>query len=169
MRKKSHLKTILKTIVRKVMGKFVQAQVDVPAELELARLDEAVLVTLDLASVAGNLSVVLSTDEHMQRLNAQFRGIDAPTDVLSFPADPFPLDEADEEPYLGDVIIGLPYVTQRTQRVLDELILLVVHGTLHLLGYDHDNRESQAEMWQLQAAALKALRIEMEIPAYIHE
>jgi probable rRNA maturation factor len=100
-------------------------------------------------------------------VNRQFRGIDAPTDVLSFPADEPPIEIDDEPPYLGDLIIAYPYASEQAARqghtLSDSLSLLVVHGTLHLLGYDHDTPEHRAEMWAAQDAALTALGISTAI------
>lgn len=109
------------------------------------------------------LSVVFVDNAYIQNLNQQFRGIDAPTDVLSFPADEPPVDIDDEPPYIGDLIIAYPYASEQAAReghpLNDSLSLLVVHGTLHLLGYDHDTPENRAEMWAAQDAALIALGI----------
>lgn len=121
------------------------------------------------------VSVVITTNEEVAALNQQYRGIDSPTDVLSFPADPLPdelLDEMadfeeDEPPYLGDLIIAFDYAraqAEREQHALnDSLDLLVVHGTLHLLGYDHDTPENRAVMWAEQEKALIALNIPTHI------
>ncbi len=113
------------------------------------------------------LSVVFVDNAYIQNLNQQFRGIDAPTDVLSFPADEPPVDIDDEPPYIGDLIVAYPYASEQAAReghpLNDSLSLLVVHGTLHLLGYDHDTPENRAEMWAAQDAALIALGISTAI------
>ena len=113
------------------------------------------------------LSVVFVDNAYIQNLNQQFRGIDAPTDVLSFPADEPPVDIDDEPPYIGDLIVAYPYASEQATReghpLNDSLSLLVVHGTLHLLGYDHDTPENRAEMWAAQDAALIALGISTAI------
>lgn len=116
------------------------------------------------------VTLVLESDAYIQNLNLQFRGVDAPTDVLSFPADAPPpeiAEESDEPPYLGDLIIAYPYAVAQAQRenhdINDSLALLVVHGTLHLIGYDHDTPENRAEMWEVQAEALQALGISPDI------
>ncbi len=113
------------------------------------------------------LSVVLVDNAYIQSVNLQFRGIDAPTDVLSFPADEPPVEIDGEPPYLGDLIIAYPYASQQAAReghaLDDSLSLLVIHGTLHLLGYDHDTPENRAEMWAAQDAALTALGISTAI------
>jgi len=116
----------------------------------------------------SGVTVVFATDEAVHDLNKQHRNIDAPTDILSFPADPLPLELAEEEaPYSGDLIIAYPYASSQAKkhkhRLHDSLALLVVHGTLHLLGYDHDTPENRAEMWAEQSAALKTLGIDDSI------
>lgn len=111
----------------------------------------------------SGLSIVIDTDAAVRDLNRQFRQIDAPTDVLSFPADAPPVVIDDEAPYLGDLVIAFPYASAQAEReghnLDDSLSLLVVHGTLHLLGYDHDTPERRAEMWVAQARALTTLGI----------
>ncbi len=113
--------------------------------------------------VGTGLTVVIDTDEAVRVLNHQFRQIDAPTDVLSFPADAPPVVIEDEAPYLGDLVIAFPYASAQAEReghnLDDSLSLLVVHGTLHLLGYDHDTLARRADMWAAQARALTALGI----------
>jgi probable rRNA maturation factor len=140
------------------------------------QLERAAAVVLAGQNIPDDtmLSIIITTDDHIQRLNQQFRGIDAPTDVLSFPADPLPEEvEAEEGHYWGDVIISLPYTLRRVQvaghSIHDELVLLVIHGTLHLLGFDHNTPENQAIMWKHQAEALAAMQIKLDVPDYIHE
>jgi len=147
-------------------------------ETLLLNAAETVLKLCD-APQPANLTLVLCDDAEIQSLNQQFRGIDAPTDVLSFPAEPLSAEiaalvaAAEGEYELGDVLIGLPYTQRRVaeaQHSLDqELALLVIHGVLHLLGHDHDTAENQAAMWAVQAQALQALSIKLDVPAYIHD
>ncbi len=130
----------------------------------------ATVLTQQNAEPESGLSVVVADDEFVAGLNRQFRDIDAPTDVLSFPADVPPAAEDGEPPYLGDLIIAYPYASAQAAsagHLLDDsLALLVVHGTLHLLGYDHDTPENRAMMWAAQAAALAALNIPLAyVPA----
>ena len=111
------------------------------------------------ASPECDLTVVISSDAQLLDLNRQYRGIDAPTDVLSFQADE--LDPETGRRYLGDVIISYPRAQAQAEAgghaVLDELQLLVVHGVLHLLGHDHAAPEEKENMWAAQAEALKQL------------
>ncbi len=129
----------------------------------LERAGQAVLQHMD---TRGDASVVLADDEQLRTLNFQFLGMDAPTDVLSFPSGE--VDPDTQEVYLGDVIISLPRATlqanERGHSIQDELALLVVHGMLHLLGYDHTEPEEKAIMWDMQANVLEQLGIRVSIP-----
>ena len=117
------------------------------------------------ASGPVELSLVVTSADAIQALNRQFAGEDAPTDVLSFPAADDPTATEPGEPrYLGDVIIAYPVAAaqaaQAGHTVEDEMRLLAIHGVLHLLGYDHDTPEREAEIQALQSAALDVLREE---------
>lgn len=127
----------------------------------VAWLERAAQETLLHAQVTPEteMSLVLSNDVRLRELNRQFLDIDEPTDVLSFPS-----DETDPEsaaPYLGDVIISYERAEIQAQAaghtIKDELELLVVHGVLHLLGYDHADSEEQQAMWAAQAEVLERL------------
>jgi probable rRNA maturation factor len=152
------------------MSFAIEVQNEHNFDVDIARLQTSSATVLAQHDVDADstLTIVITTDEAVQTLNKQYRKIDAPTDVLSFPADPLPEELADEEePYLGDLVIAYPYASaqaQREQHALgDSLSLLVVHGTLHLLGYDHDTPENRAEMWAAQAKALQTLGIDEAI------
>jgi probable rRNA maturation factor len=105
------------------------------------------------------MTVALSDDAHLQTLNRQFLEIDAPTDVLSFPSGE--TDPDNEALYLGDVIISIERARAQAaaggHALEDELRLLTVHGTLHLLGHDHAEEDEKAAMWAVQVQALEAL------------
>ena len=106
-----------------------------------------------------DLTFVLTDDAQLKELNRDYLGIDAPTDVLSFPA-----SESDPETgsrYIGDVIISIPYARRSAEQaghgLKAEVQLLVVHGVLHLLGHDHAEAEEKARMWKAQAEILVSL------------
>jgi probable rRNA maturation factor len=110
-------------------------------------------------SAEADITIVLTDDRQLHELNRDYLGVDAPTDVLSFPA-----SEEDPETgasYLGDVLISIPRATQQAQAaghpVEAEVQLLVVHGVLHLLGYDHAEAEEKALMWNEQEKVLERL------------
>jgi len=106
----------------------------------------------------AELGIRITGDELLRQLNRDHRGIDEPTDVLSFPAsdDEFP-DSPEDGRYLGDIAISLAAAGRNsaiTGTPLDrELRQLVTHGVLHLLGYDH---ESEAD-----TAAMRAREVEL--------
>lgn len=128
---------------------------------EAQRLHEAAEVTLrhESAPEQASLSIVISDNTEVQALNRQFRHVDAPTDVLAFPAD-FS-DPESGHPYLGDVIISYPraeiQASERGHAVEAELQLLAVHGILHLLGHDHAEPQQKKRMWAIQADILNEL------------
>jgi probable rRNA maturation factor len=133
-----------------------------------ALLERAALEALHRASRAdAGMSLVITGDAQLQELNRQYLGIDAPTDVLSFPAEETDPDSG--EVYLGDVLISFSQAAAQASAaghpVEDELQLLAVHGVLHLLGYDHSNQVEKAEMWQVQAEILEKLGSSIRGPA----
>jgi probable rRNA maturation factor len=147
----------------------VDVQNDAAYACDSACLQDAARAVLSNHEVEPDtsLSIVFTDDAHIAALNLQFRGVDAPTDVLSFPADPPPVVIPEEAPYLGDLVIAYPYAAAQFEReghkLDDGLALLVVHGMLHLLGYDHDTDANRAEMWAAQDEALKILNIPLSI------
>lgn len=129
--------------------------------LESALLERAARLTLDLEpeSADADITIVLTDDAQLHELNRNFLGVDAPTDVLSFPA-----SESDPETgstYLGDILISIPRAAQQAQAaghpLEAEVQLLVVHGVLHLLGHDHAEAEEKARMWAEQEKVLERL------------
>jgi len=110
-------------------------------------------------SIDTSLSIVVTDDLQLHQLNQQYVGIDAPTDVLSFPAGY--LDPDTNSFYLGDVLISYPRAREQANQaghsVNAELQLLVVHGILHLAGHDHDGAQDKANMWTAQAEILTNL------------
>ncbi len=120
---------------------------------------------VDLSNV--QVSVLFTGDDFIASLNKRYRDEDGSTDVLAFPMSD---DEDDIEPeespmpyMLGDIVISLDTAARQAESqgrpLRQELALLLVHGTLHLLGYDHDDPQEEAIMWAKQDAILKALNI----------
>lgn len=132
--------------------------------LERAARETLVLVG---APVESDLSLVLTDDAQLHELNREFLGIDAPTDVLSFPGGE--TDPDSEQLYLGDVVISYPRAQAQAAAgghpLEDELQLLVVHGVLHLLGHDHADENAKAGMWARQAEVLRRLGCSIRGPA----
>ena len=111
------------------------------------------------ASLDSDLTIVLTDDARLHELNRDYLGVDAPTDVLSFPA-----AETDPETgarYIGDILISVPRAQAQADTggypLESEVQLLVVHGVLHLLGHDHAQAKEKARMWKAQAEILERL------------
>lgn len=107
--------------------------------IENVQDDAKSLVRVLLRDAPVEMSVVLCTDKYIQDLNKQWRDKDAATDVLSFPQnDP-------DSVLLGDVVISVETASEQAKKraidLKDEIRILLVHGTLHLLGYDHEGRK----------------------------
>ena len=119
--------------------------IDFPTE-SVEALARAALRAIDFEE--AELSIVLCSDAHIQALNRDWRGKDAPTDVLSFPQQEGEGLLEDDE-VLGDLVISIDTARRQAGELghdLDqELAVLLVHGLLHLLGYDHEDDEQEAE------------------------
>jgi len=105
------------------------------------------------------LSVLLITPAHIRKLNARFAGDDYATDVLSFPM----LEDHDSSLMLGDVVICPEIARTNAGKMGHDLAVeidtLLVHGTLHLLGYDHDEEEGKARMERRQHELLASFGV----------
>lgn len=125
---------------------------------------EAALHAADIQD-SPSLSIRITDDEEIRSLNDQYRGIDKATDVLSFSAD-FTDPDIDSR-YLGDIVISFmraeEQAVKRGHLVDEELQLLVVHGILHLLGFDHADPDEKERMWELQGKILSALELDIQI------
>ncbi len=123
----------------------------VPGLTELA-LDRFVARARRAAGLKGTVNVLLTTSAEMKSLNRRFRGKDQPTDVLSFPAEP----DAQKQP-AGEIAISSEIAAEnaraRGHSPAEEVKILVLHGLLHLRGYDHecDNRQMARREKQLRA------------------
>ncbi len=132
-------------------------------------LDSSVMRAMELSietclerqGLAGSeVSLSIVDDREMHELNLRYRNVDRTTDVLSFPLE----EERPKEPcLLGDIVVSAPRARQQAgeygHSLLREMSFLVVHGTLHLLGYDHMTPEEDQEMQRLQEDVLAALGI----------
>jgi probable rRNA maturation factor len=103
---------------------------------------------------ADEVSILITNDAEIQGLNVEYRNIDAPTDVLSFPMD---------EEYLGDIVISMDKVLEQAEEYghspKREIAFLTVHGMLHLLGYDHIEEEDRMRMRAREDELLNELGI----------
>lgn len=129
-----------------------------------AKLRSAAKVTLAnrCAATGSEICIVLSTDSYLNELNSKYSGVDVPTDVLSFPS-------ANKNQYLGDIILSTQYAARTANReghsANEELQLLTIHGTLHLLGYDHNTPDEHKTMWDIQTEILFNLGIDISYPS----
>lgn len=138
-------------------------ELDTDAILDVAR---HTLTTTGVSPLA-ELSILLVDADYMTDLNHRWMGGEGPTDVLAFPLDEAsidhgPGDNGSEPTLLGDIVL-CPQVAGRQaaaagHSTADEVAMLTVHGTLHLLGYDHAEPEEEREMFGLQARLLDSWR-----------
>jgi probable rRNA maturation factor len=112
------------------------------------------LLTAENCPEGTEVSVLLTDDEAISGLNRDYRGVDASTDVLAFSQLEGEEFGADGESVLGDVVISVETATRQAQEhghgLDDEMDLLLVHGLLHLLGYDHEKPEEEKRMFARQ-------------------
>jgi len=138
---------------------MINIESDFPLSTELLEQAAHAALAHQKESLDVDLSIVLTDNKRLQELNRNYLGINAPTDVLSFPA-----SETDPETgarYIGDILISVPYATRSAEKaghpLESEVQLLVVHGVLHLLGHDHAKSKEKAKMWKAQAEILESL------------
>lgn len=139
---------------------------DWPAEERLNRIARdavaSVLAELALGEAETELSLLFTDDAHIRTLNAGWRDKDKPTNVLSFPAFP-PRRGARLPPMLGDIILASETISREAaleDRPFEHhLTHLIVHGLLHLLGYDHETEAEAEEMEAVERRALARLAI----------
>lgn len=143
-------------------------------------LDERLLVALAEATLRaedappGSVGIVITDDATVQALNRQYRGLDEPTDVLSFglgglaqPLEDQPFDAfitPDGVPLeIGEIVLAYPYAASHAaatnRRTRDEVAMLIVHGVLHLLGHDHAEPDEAARMQAQERAVLAGFGI----------
>lgn len=137
---------------------------------EVRRRAQAMLTALQLKKV--EVSLVMTNDDQIRDLNRVYRGKDRPTDVLAFAQREGELSGLAGD-LLGDVVVSVPTARRQAARakkpLMDEVTMLVAHGLLHLLGWDHqtaaEDRAMRAETERLCAAALpRALRAPRALP-----
>jgi probable rRNA maturation factor len=147
----------------------VEIQVAAPFEaaVDLALIERAVRETLAAEGVTGpaEVSVLVSDDAALQALNRDYRGVDAPTDVLSFgdggeAGGPAFVAAPGAPRYLGDIAISwervLAQAAEYGHTPARELAYLTTHGVLHLLGYDHERGPADAAAMRAREEAVMA-------------
>lgn len=145
-----------------------QARVKAPPDL-IRAVEQAVAVVLAAEGTppGSEVDVTLVDDERIHELNREYRGADRPTDVLSFALNEGDMSEPEAARLLlGDVIISAERALAQSREydhsLAREICYLAVHGTLHLLGYDHGTPEDTAVMRQKEEEALRSLGLERE-------
>ncbi|MCL6611356.1 MAG: rRNA maturation RNase YbeY [Peptococcaceae bacterium] len=146
-----------------VLISSLQEEDQLDPELE-SLVERAALAVLDMEGCreGAEVSVLLTGDDYIRELNRQYRGVDAPTDVLSFAQhEGEQMPDPGGEDILGDVVISLQAAARQGEEyghgLRRELAYLTAHGILHLLGYDHRDEESRAVMREKEEAALARL------------
>ncbi|WP_025728293.1 rRNA maturation RNase YbeY [Atopobacter phocae] len=156
-------------------------QIDFMDEMNLLTTEQADLIQNVLTFASEELklsdrsecSVTIVTNERIQEINAEYRGIDRPTDVISFAMDDpvegelmidFDDEELDLPHHYGDIIISIERAKEQAEEyghgLYRELGFLAVHGFLHLMGYDHQTPEDEKVMFGLQKELLNAYGLE---------
>ncbi|MBT3817415.1 MAG: rRNA maturation RNase YbeY [Candidatus Magasanikbacteria bacterium] len=123
-------------------------------------IESVVFFVLKSCKKTGDVSVHCIGDTRMQTLNRIYRGKNKPTDVLSFALQEgmWGGESTDE---LGDIFISIPYIKRQAKRMSvsykQEFRLMLIHGVLHLLGYDHEKKSDAKKMFALQEELLKRI------------
>ena len=105
----------------------------------------------------SDLSITLVDEAEMEKLHIEWMDLPGPTDVLSFPMDELkPFSAADGPGIIGDIVLCPEFAAKQAKSTIAaELALLTIHGVLHLLGYDHAEKDEEKEMFDLQEKILK--------------
>lgn len=115
-----------------------------------ARIEKIIDATLSQEKAKGSLTLLLSDDAKLKELNSLFRGKSKPTNVLSFPSE--------EDGYVGDIAIAYGVTAREAKAagktLIDHTLHLAVHGTLHLLGHDHESPGEANRMERLEREIL---------------
>lgn len=131
------------------------------ARIPTAPISRAVRAALAQQEASGSIDVLLTDDAEIADLNSTWRGIEGPTDVLSFPAPP-------ETGCLGDIAVSVDTALRQAEargiKLADELAYLVIHGTLHLLGYDDEDENSRNLMFEATDRVAHELGISIGAP-----
>ena len=100
----------------------------------------------------NEISILLTSDNQVEQLNRQYRLINQPTNVLSFPS---------EKPHLGDIILSYEYIQKElinlNKKFEEHISHLIIHGTLHLCGFDHDNDKNAVIMENIERHIMSEL------------
>jgi len=123
-----------------------------PGLKELIKI--AIKQTVSNVDIKGynEISILLTSDNQVEQLNRQYRSINQPTNVLSFPS---------EKPHLGDIILSYEYIQKElinlNKKFEEHISHLIIHGTLHLYGFDHENDKNAAAMENMERHIMSEL------------
>lgn len=141
----------------------IQIRTDVPDEAADI-ISAAIEGALKKQKREGSVSVTVVDDETIHGINKEYRNVDRPTDVISFPSEEGEEIIAPPDGFLGDLVISYPRAVAQAEEyghsIRRELSFLAVHGTLHLLGYDHMTDEDSKNMFALQDEILDYIGVE---------
>lgn len=148
----------------------VSVEVEDPAWNSLAGLEELAVAAATAALAVGRgdtpgeqVTVLFTDDDSVAQINSEWRGKNIPTNVLSFPSAPgMPIPDDEPRP-LGDIVLAHGVIAREAadqgKTLRDHTAHLIVHGTLHLLGFDHESDQDAEIMEHLEAEILKGLGI----------
>lgn len=123
-----------------------------PGLKELIKI--AIKQTVSNVDIKGynEISILLTSDTQIEQLNRQYRSINQPTNVLSFPS---------EKPHLGDIILSYEYIQKElinlNKKFEEHISHLIIHGTLHLYGFDHENDKNAVTMENMERHIMSEL------------
>ena len=136
--------------------------IDIPELEEVEKFINFALKKLELDNVVFN--VIIIDNEEIHKINKEYRGIDRPTDVISFALEDDDSFVQLDKRILGDIYISIDKAKEQANeyghKLLRELCFLTIHGILHLLGYDHMTEEDEKVMFGLQERILSEYGIE---------
>lgn len=144
----------------------LQTELEQVPETALELIRSAVSAALANGGVRGDVCVLITDAEEIQSLNRTYRKIDRVTDVLTFPAWEGEAILCPPDEYLGDIAICYERAVEQAEEynhsLERELAFLAVHGSLHLMGYDHMTKEDEAAMFAKQEEVLVSLGLTRE-------
>lgn len=166
------------------MGVYIenlQDKVDIKDEI-IKLMNESIEIIMENENFADayNIDVMIVDNEEIREINSEYRDIDKPTDVLSFPiVDMYDgeiksslgdIDKDEGAIILGDIIISIEKAMEQAleygHSLEREMIFLLTHGVYHLLGYDHDNEEREKKMLEKQNTVLNKMGLKRACKSY---
>ena len=135
--------------------------------VELASVKKVIAKAIEIEKLDNlEFNIIIVDNNYIHKLNKDYRGIDAPTDVISFALEDYKDHISLEKRLLGDIYISLDRALEQASEyghsLRRELCFLAVHGFLHLLGYDHMNKEDEKIMFARQEMILDVCQIKKD-------